>query len=71
MSSTARHAQVIGAGLGGLTAAAALAQRGWTVELHERDPEIRAIGAGIYLWSNGLSVLRALGVFDEAVEGAH
>ncbi|MEU1881463.1 FAD-dependent oxidoreductase [Streptosporangium sp. NPDC020072] len=71
MSSATRHAQVIGAGLGGLTAAAALAQRGWTVRLHERDPEIRAIGAGIYLWGNGLSVLRALGVFDEAVEGAH
>ncbi|MFI6294844.1 FAD-dependent oxidoreductase [Nonomuraea sp. NPDC050790] len=71
MTPTSRHALVIGAGIGGLTAAAALAQRGWTVQLHERDPEIRAIGAGIYLWSNGLSVLRALGVFDEAVEGAH
>ncbi|MEU1734562.1 hypothetical protein [Streptosporangium sp. NPDC020145] len=29
MSSAARHAQIIGAGLGGLTAAAALAQCGW------------------------------------------
>lgn len=62
---------MIGAGLGGLTAAAALAQRGWTVRVHERDEEIRAFGAGIYVWGNGLRVLRALGAYDQAVEGAH
>ncbi len=63
--------EVVGAGIGGLTAATALAQDGWSVRLHERDAEIRAIGAGIYVWGNGLSALEHLGLFDDAVEGAH
>ena len=66
-----RHAEVIGAGIGGLTAAAALARCGWSVRIHERDDEIRAFGSGIYLWTNGLAVLEELGVLDEALDGAH
>ncbi|MFI0409298.1 FAD-dependent oxidoreductase [Actinomadura sp. 3N508] len=66
-----RTAEVIGAGLAGLTAATALAQRGWSVRLHEREPEIRAIGAGIYVWGNGLATLEALGLYEEAAAGAH
>lgn len=66
-----RTAEVVGAGIGGLTAATALAQRGWKVRLHERDNEIRAIGAGIYVWGNGLATLDALGLYDAAVVGAH
>lgn len=65
------RAEVIGAGVAGLTTATALAQRGWSVRLHEREPEIRAIGAGIYLWGNGLAVLKALGVYDAATVGVH
>lgn len=70
VSSTGR-AEVIGAGIGGLTTAIALAQRGWSVRLHERDADIRAIGAGIYVWGNGLAALEALGLYDQAVAGAH
>ncbi|MEU9023096.1 FAD-dependent monooxygenase [Actinomadura sp. NPDC048394] len=66
-----KTAEVIGAGLAGLTAAIALAQRGWTVRLHERDSDIRAIGAGIYVWGNGLATLEALGLYEEAARGAH
>ncbi|WP_329026431.1 FAD-dependent monooxygenase [Streptomyces sp. NBC_00690] len=65
------HAEIIGAGISGLTVATALGQRGWSVRLHERDSEIRAIGAGIYVWGNGLRALKALGLHDEAVVGAH
>lgn len=71
MTQASRHAEVVGAGVGGLTTAAALAQHGWSVRVHERESEIRAIGSGIYLWGNGLDVLRALGVFDEVTAGAH
>ena len=35
-----RHAEIAGAGLGGLTLAAALAQRGWSVRVHERAPQL-------------------------------
>jgi 2-polyprenyl-6-methoxyphenol hydroxylase-like FAD-dependent oxidoreductase len=52
---------IAGAGFGGLTAAAALAQRGWEVVVYERQPEVRAAGSGIYVWENGLRVLDAIG----------
>ena len=66
-----RRAEIIGAGIAGLTAAAALGRRGWAVRVHERAPEIRAAGSGIYIWENGLRVLEAIGAHDEAVAGAH
>jgi len=65
----AMHAEVVGAGFVGLTVAARLAQQGWTVRVHERTREIRAFGAGIWLWDNGAQVLHALGCADEALRG--
>ena len=65
-----RHAEVAGAGLGGLAAGVALAQRGWTVRIHERSPELRMFGAGIWLWENGLRSLAALGVERQATKRA-
>ena len=64
-----RHAEVAGGGFTGLTLAAALAQRGWSVCVHERAAEIRAFGAGIWLWENGVRVLNAIGAADEALTG--
>lgn len=66
-----RRAEIAGAGIGGLTTAAALALRGWSVTVHERAPSLRTFGAGIYIWSNGLRVLKAIGAYDEAIVGAH
>ena len=66
-----RHAEIAGAGIAGLAAAAALARRGWRVRVHERAAELRAGGAGgIYLYENGLRVLGALGALEEALEGS-
>jgi 2-polyprenyl-6-methoxyphenol hydroxylase-like FAD-dependent oxidoreductase len=67
---TARHAEIAGAGLGGLAAGVALAQRGWTVRIHERAAELRMFGAGIWLWENGLRSLAALGVEQQATKRA-
>jgi 2-polyprenyl-6-methoxyphenol hydroxylase-like FAD-dependent oxidoreductase len=61
-----RHAEIAGAGLAGLTVAAALAQRGWSVRVHERGKELREIGAGIFLWENALRSLESIDAFDEA-----
>ncbi|AFR34516.1 FAD-dependent monooxygenase [Arthrobacter sp. Rue61a] len=71
MGTKPRHAEVIGAGISGLSAATALARRGWSVRVHERSAEVRASGSGIYLWGNGLAVLGEFGVLDFALEGAH
>lgn len=65
------HVEIAGGGIGGLAAAAAFARRGWSVRVHERQPELRTLGAGIYLWENGLRVLEALGAYDDATRDAH
>lgn len=56
-----RRAEIAGAGFAGLTAATALAKKGWSVRVHEKAPELRVEGAGIVLWGNSLQVLDKLG----------
>ncbi|WGL51683.1 NAD(P)/FAD-dependent oxidoreductase [Nocardioides sp. BP30] len=64
------HVEIAGAGLAGLTAATALAQRGWSVRVHERGSALREIGAGIYLWENALRALEDIGAYDDATRNA-
>src|SRR5258707_13861769 len=65
-----RHAEIAGGGFAGLPAACALAQRGWSVRVHERGERLRTTGAGICIYENGLRVLAAVGAYAAAVEGA-
>ncbi|MFI4986746.1 MAG: FAD-dependent oxidoreductase [Alphaproteobacteria bacterium] len=60
------HAEISGAGVAGLIAAAALAQRGWSVTVNERAPDLRNFGAGISCWYNFVKVLRAVGAYEES-----
>jgi 2-polyprenyl-6-methoxyphenol hydroxylase-like FAD-dependent oxidoreductase len=60
------RAVVVGAGLGGLASAVALARRGWGVTVLERRDPPRAVGAGIALWPNALRALDALGLGEQA-----
>ncbi len=66
-----RHAEIAGGGFAGLVAAIALAQRGWTVRVHVMGEALRAFGAGIFIWENGLRVLKAIGAYDEVMAGSH
>jgi len=66
-----RRLEIVGAGIAGLTAAAAFALRGWDVTVHERSDSLRAVGSGIYIWENGLKILNAIGAYDQAVAGSH
>ncbi len=61
-----RSVEIVGAGLAGLAAATRFAQLGWRVSLHERSPELRMFGAGIWLWESGLKTLSVLGAFEQA-----
>lgn len=56
---------VVGAGIGGLGAGAALAARGVDVEIVEIKPEPNVYGVGINQPANSLRALDALGVLDE------
>jgi 2-polyprenyl-6-methoxyphenol hydroxylase-like FAD-dependent oxidoreductase len=53
---------VIGGGIGGLAAAIALRQAGHEVTVLEQAAELREVGAGLAVWSNGLRALDHLGV---------
>jgi len=53
---------VVGAGLGGLTAAVALRQAGFDVEVYEQAPELTEVGGGINMGPNAVRVLYLLGL---------
>jgi len=55
---------IVGAGIGGLTAALCLARSGWRPTICERAPELGDIGGGITIRTNATRVLQQLGVFD-------
>lgn len=56
---------IAGAGIGGLTAAIALAKRGFSVSVAEQADRLEAIGAGIQLSPNASRVLIELGIADK------
>ncbi|QYC44463.1 FAD-dependent urate hydroxylase [Nonomuraea coxensis DSM 45129] len=58
------EAVVIGAGIGGLTSAIALRQRGWEVTVLERAPAIEPVGSGLAIAANALKALDTLGLGD-------
>ena len=58
---------IVGAGIGGLTAAIALRRAGIDAVVLEQAPELREVGAGISLWPNAINAFRRLGIGD-AVE---
>jgi 2-polyprenyl-6-methoxyphenol hydroxylase-like FAD-dependent oxidoreductase len=62
--STVRHAEIAGAGIGGLSTAVFLAQQGWSVTVHEQDPQVAEVGAGLLLKPNSLTALEQAGVLD-------
>ncbi|PXX54874.1 2-polyprenyl-6-methoxyphenol hydroxylase-like FAD-dependent oxidoreductase [Nocardia tenerifensis] len=59
-----RSALIVGAGVAGLTAAAALARRGWRVEIIEAGRDRATTGWGLCLTGPSLRALHALGLAD-------
>src|SRR2546430_14282457 len=57
-----RSAVVVGAGVGGLAVAGALARTGWQVTLLERGDRLRGDSAALVIWPNGVRALYALGL---------
>ncbi|TDC61376.1 FAD-dependent oxidoreductase [Micromonospora sp. KC207] len=57
-----QRAVVVGAGIGGLSAAIGLRRTGWQVTVLERAATFHPAGAGLVLQANGLRCLEALGL---------
>jgi len=55
-------ALVIGAGIGGLSAAVALKNAGIACEVFEAVKEIKPVGAAISVWPNGVKCMSHLGM---------
>ena len=57
-----RSALIVGAGIGGLSAAIALRKAGWDVRIFERSASLREVGFGLGLAPNAMAALGELGV---------
>jgi salicylate hydroxylase len=53
---------IAGAGIGGLVAALSVLKKGFDCDVYEQAPELREVGAGLWLSSNGTRVLFELGL---------
>ena len=57
---------IIGAGIGGLTTALTLKQKGLNVNIFEGSAEIKPVGAGIILANNAMQVFKKLGIQEKS-----
>jgi 2-polyprenyl-6-methoxyphenol hydroxylase-like FAD-dependent oxidoreductase len=60
---------IIGAGIGGLTLAITLKQRGLECHVYEASSELRPVGAGIIIANNAMQVFKKLGL-DQKISAA-
>ena len=70
MADARRRALVAGGGIGGMAAATALAQAGWSVVIFERSLEQREVGAGLQMSPNASRCLSSLGILDRVASEA-
>jgi 2-polyprenyl-6-methoxyphenol hydroxylase-like FAD-dependent oxidoreductase len=62
VSTSRRSIAVVGAGIGGLTAAITLARAGLDVQVYEQASQFARVGAGIQMLPNPMLVMRRLGL---------
>ena len=60
-----RDVGIIGGGIGGVAAAAALCKLGIPAAVYERAPRLEEVGAGMMLWPNATRVLKGMGLLDD------
>jgi salicylate hydroxylase len=61
---------IIGAGIGGLVAALALARRGFEVDVYEQARTLKEVGAGLQISANGARVFGDIGILERVVAAA-
>jgi outer membrane protein OmpA-like peptidoglycan-associated protein len=55
---------IVGAGIGGLSAAISLSRAGWRVSVFEQAETLVPMGAALSLWPNAIDALDSLGLHD-------
>jgi len=67
-----RKALIVGAGIGGLTAALAMRQAGIDVTVFEQAPRLQDVqaGGGLLVWNNGMRALREIDLHEQAEKSA-
>jgi 2-polyprenyl-6-methoxyphenol hydroxylase-like FAD-dependent oxidoreductase len=61
------HAEIVGAGFGGLVAAIGLRERGWTVRVHERRATLEGEGYGIAIHNNMARIFSRFGLLERVL----
>lgn len=61
---------IVGGGIGGLTLAIALQQKGFDAVVFENAPQIKPLGAGLGLAANAVKSFAELGIADEVLDTA-
>lgn len=59
---------IIGGGIAGLTSAIALGQRGFRIEVIEKDPDWSVYGVGIIQQANVVRAVHQLGILDDYLD---
>lgn len=59
---------IVGGGIGGLTLAIALQQKGYAVTVYENAPAIKPLGAGIVLAGNAMKAFTAIGLDQQVLK---
>ncbi|WP_432825099.1 FAD-dependent monooxygenase [Dactylosporangium sp. CA-092794] len=62
MSPSPLRVAIVGSGIGGLTTAIALQQKGFQVDVYDQASELSEIGAAVSIGGNGMRVLDAIGI---------
>ena len=62
---------IVGGGIGGLTSAIALGQRGFAIDVIEKDPDWSVYGVGILQQANVIRAVAALGIVDEYLDAGY
>jgi 2-polyprenyl-6-methoxyphenol hydroxylase-like FAD-dependent oxidoreductase len=67
-----RKALIVGAGIGGLTAALAMGKAGIDVTVFEQAPRLQDVqaGGGLLVWNNGMRALREIDLHEQAEKSA-
>src|SRR5690606_13716237 len=59
---------IVGGGIGGLTLAIALQQKGYAVTVYENAPVIKPLGAGLVLAGNAMKAFAAIGLDQQVLK---